>query len=48
MPYTPEQNGVAERMNCKILDKGSAGMKDMGAPDYLWADAFVTVVYAIN
>ncbi len=23
-------------------------MKDMNAPDFLWADAFATVVYAIN
>ena len=48
VPYTLEQNGVAERMNHKILDKGRAGMKDMGVPDYLWVDAFATVVYAIN
>ena len=23
-------------------------MKDVGAPDFLWADAFATVVYAMN
>lgn len=48
VPHTPEQNGVAERMNRKILDKGRTIMKDMDAPDFLWADAFATVVYAIN
>ena len=40
VPHTPEQNGVAERTNCKILDKGRTIMRDAGAPDFLWADAF--------
>ncbi len=48
VPYTPEQNGVAERMNRKILDKGRTIMKDVEAPDFLWADAFATVTYALN
>ena len=45
VPHTPEQNGVAER---SILDKGRTLLKDAGAPNFLWADAFVTAVYAIN
>ena len=48
IPHTPEQNGVAERTNRKILDKGRTIMKDTGAPDFLWADTFATVVYAMN
>ena len=48
VPHTPEQNGVAKRMNWKILDKGCTIMKDMDAPDFLWVDAFATVIYAIN
>ncbi len=44
----PKQNGVAERTNWKILDKGRTIMKDAGAPDFLWADAFATVIYAMN
>ena len=48
VPHTPEQNGVAERANRKILDKGRTIMRDVSAPDFLWADAFATTVYAIN
>ena len=44
----PEQNGVAERANWSILDKGHTLLKDASAPDFLWADAFATAVYAIN
>src|SRR5258708_7655907 len=46
--HMPKQNGVAERTNWKILDKGRTIMKDAGAPDFLWADAFATVIYAMN
>ncbi len=48
VPHTPKQNGVTERTNRKILDKGQTIMKDTGAPDFLWANAFVTVIYAMN
>src|SRR5260370_2179421 len=48
VPHTPEQNGVAERTNRKILDKGRMIMKDTRAPAFLWAGAFVTVIYAMN
>ena len=48
VPHTPEQNGVAERTNWKILDKGQTIIKDAGAPDFLWADAFTTVMYTMN
>src|SRR5258708_10843745 len=46
--HTPKQNGVAKRTNRKILDKGQAIMKDTRAPDFLWADAFMTVVGRIT
>ena len=48
VPHTPEQNGVAERVNRKILDKGRTILKDANTPNFLWADAFATAVYAIN
>ena len=48
VPHTPEQNGVAERANWKILEKGHTIIKDSNAPNFLWVDAFATVVYAIN
>src|SRR5260370_21403205 len=46
--HMPEQNSMAERANWSILDKGWTLLKDAGAPDFLWADAFATAVYAIN
>src|SRR5258708_30806245 len=48
VPHTPEQNGIAEHANWKILDKGHTIMKDSSAPEFLWVDAFATAVYAIN
>ena len=48
MLHTPKQNGVAERTNQKILDKGRMVMKDAGALDFLWAGTFMTAVYAMN
>ena len=48
VPHMPEQNSVAKRTNQKILDKGRTIMKDARAPDFLWAKAFTTTVYAIN
>ena len=48
VPHTPEQNGIMECTNRRILDKGCTVMKDANAPDFLWADALATVVYAIN
>ncbi len=48
VPHMPEQNGIAKRTNCKILNKGRTVMKDARAPDFLWANAFVMVVYTMN
>ena len=48
VPHTPEQNGIAKRTNHKILDKGRTIMKDAGALDFLWANAFATAVYTMN
>src|SRR5260370_249838 len=48
VPHTPEQNSITERTNQRILDKGRTIMKDANAPDFLWADTFVTVIYAMN
>ena len=46
--HMPEQNSMAKRANQSILDKGRTLLKDAGAPDFLWADAFATTMYAIN
>jgi transposase InsO family protein len=42
MPYTPEQNGKAERLNRTILERIRAMLTDAQLPDELWAEAAVT------
>ena len=48
IPYTPQQNGVAERMNRTILDNVRATLYYAKLPLYLWAEAVATVVYCRN
>ena len=47
-PYTPEQNGVAERKNCTIMEAIRAMLHDQSLPKFLWAEAANTVVYVQN
>ena len=48
VPYTPQQNGKAERMNRTILDNVRAMLYHAKLPLYLWAEAVSTVVYLRN
>ena len=48
MPYTPEQNGVSERMNRTIMNKTRSMLKTSGLPQRYWAEACGTAVYLIN
>ena len=47
-PYTPAQNGVAERKNRTIMEVVRAMLHDQGLPKFLWAEAANTVVYVQN
>eukprot|EP00253_Pinus_taeda_P016236 PITA_16236 len=47
-PYTPEQNGVAERKNCTIMEAVWAMLHDQRLPKFLWAEAANTTVYVQN
>ncbi len=47
-PYTPEQNGRAERLNRTLLEKVRAMLADSGAPKFLWPEAVVTANYLRN
>lgn len=47
-PYTPEQNGVAERKHRHVRETGMAMMIHAKVPLYLWTEAFHTAVYLIN
>ncbi|GBM18107.1 Retrovirus-related Pol polyprotein from transposon TNT 1-94 [Araneus ventricosus] len=48
MPYTPEQNGVAERANGTIVEAARFILHHKGLPLKLWAEAVNTAVYVLN
>ena len=48
VPYTPQQNGVAERMNRTLKDLTRAMMLHKDVPQEFWGDALVTAVYIRN
>ncbi|KAL0342024.1 UNVERIFIED_CONTAM: Retrovirus-related Pol polyprotein from transposon TNT 1-94 [Sesamum calycinum] len=47
-PYTPQQNGVAERMNITLLEKVRCMLISSGLPKSFWGEALVTAAYLIN
>lgn len=48
VPYTPQLNGKAERLNRTLLDKTRALLFDANMPKYLWGEALFTAVYLLN
>lgn len=48
VPYTPQQNGVAERMNRTIVEKIRCMLLDSGLGKEFWAEAAATACYLIN
>lgn len=47
-PYTPQHNGISERMNRTIMDKVRAMLVETGLDESFWAEAASTAVYIIN
>jgi uncharacterized protein (DUF2164 family) len=47
-PYTPEQNGVAERLNRTLMEKTRSMLADAGLPKKAWAEATSTANYLRN
>lgn len=47
-PYTPEQNGKAERDNRTIIESARTMLRAKNLPKYLWAEAVSTAVYLLN
>ena len=46
--YTPQQNGVAERMNRTIIEKARCMLLDSRMKKYLWTETVLAAVYLIN
>lgn len=46
--YTPQQNGVAERMNRTIMEKVRCMLNESGLNESFWAESAATAVYIIN
>lgn len=47
-PYTPQQNGCAERLNRVITEGARADLLGAGQPPELWAEAVVSINYIRN
>ena len=48
IPRTPQQNGVAERMNRTLNERARSMRLHAGLPKTFWADAINTATYLIN
>ena len=48
IPYTPQQNGVAERMNRTIISKARCMLSNAHMNKRFWAEAANTACYLIN
>lgn len=46
--YTPQQNGVSERMNRTIMERVRCMLAESGMEEKFWAEAASTAVYLIN
>ena len=47
-PYTPNQNGIAERKHRHITETGLTIMFHSHVPLHLWVESFSTACYLIN
>ena len=48
IPYTPQQNGVAERMNRTIISRARCILSNAKMGRHFWAEAASTACYLIN
>ena len=44
-PHTSQQNGVAERKHCQLVDITRTLLIEMHVPSYLWFDALMIATY---
>lgn len=48
VPYNPEQNGLAERMNRTLVERAKSMMFDAKLHKKFWAEAINTASYLVN
>ena len=48
VPKTPEQNGIAERMNRTLVELVRGMLADAQVPHKFWAEALSTAIYLRN
>ena len=48
IPYTPQQNGVAERMNRTLMNAARSTLFHAGLDSTFWAEAVATAAYLRN
>ena len=48
VPRTPQENGVAERMNRTIMERARSMRLNARLPLHMWAEVVNTIVYLIN
>lgn len=48
VPYTPQQNGVSERLNRTLMDKVRCMLQHSGLCQQYWGEAVMTAVYLKN
>lgn len=48
VPYTPQQNGKAERKNRSIVERARSMINESGAPKQLWGEAVLAATYVLN
>lgn len=48
VPYTPQQNGVSERMNRTLMERARAILAESGFDKEMWGEAVYTATYITN
>lgn len=48
IPYTPQQNGVAERKNQTLKEMANCMIQSKGPSPHFWAEAIQSADYIIN
>jgi len=48
VPYSPQQNGVAERLKRTLVERDRTMLMESHLNPYLWAEAIATAVYLKN